>query len=463
MEKIETILTNCISEIKSGKATIAKCLDRYPSRRQELEPLLKMALNIQEPPSLQLDMSYKQAAKARLLQQIRASKQKKSRPFTDLFSFGLPQQYVWARIAISVLVVVIVMSMLAGGTAYAARGSLPGDFLYPVKIGTEDARLLIAGDSSAKAELNLEFAQTRLVEMSKLATRDEEKTELAVNGYRRSLDAARQQIRGISDASTLSDLLNHALEDVQKQTVFCDNAVDANPAYLGPVNEASTLAINGQVELLEMLAQRNILQAARINLDAMQNRLQRAQLKATGNQYQTMKEVLLQYQQFNQLGEQILQSAQASNNYNTEIEALSLQALSSYLDTLNGIAQEVPQEYQNTIEVCRQMTLQFQTQARYRYQRQGDSGPGPQSQTPGNSGGSITGQGGQPTPQYQGGTGNTGNETSNPTTAPSSEATGNTGSGAGTGFGSGTNSGGEGIGGTTSDAGTTGLTGGQKP
>ena len=69
MENIETILTNCIKEIKMGKATLAECLNRYPSKKQELEPLLKVALNIQEPPAFKLDCSYKQAAKVQLLQQ----------------------------------------------------------------------------------------------------------------------------------------------------------------------------------------------------------------------------------------------------------------------------------------------------------------------------------------------------------------------------------------------------------
>ncbi|MFC1994913.1 DUF5667 domain-containing protein [Chloroflexota bacterium] len=372
MEKTETILTNCIREIKSGKATLAECLDRYPSMRQELEPLLKMALNIRELPAFNLDSSYKQATKARLLQQIRFSKQEKPRPFTDIFNFGLPPQLVWARVAVSLLVVVILISMLAGGTAYAAKGSLPGDLLYPVKIGTEDVRLLIAGNSPVKAELSLEFANVRLVEMSKLANRDQEKAGLAVNGYRGNLAAAREQIRKISDASSLSNLIDRALDDVQNQVVFCDSIIDTNPAYAGPVNEASTLAINQQVDFLEMLAQQNILRAVQINLNAMQNRLQRAQVKANGNQYETMQEALLQYQQFNRLGEQILQSAQTSNNHNTEIEALSLQALTRYLDTLNDISQQVPLEYQSSIETSRQMTLQFQTQARHRYQKQGN-------------------------------------------------------------------------------------------
>lgn len=453
MENIETIVTNCIREIKSGKATLAECLNRYPSRSQELEALLEVALNIQEPPAFELDSSYKQAAKARLLQQIKDAKQEKSWSLSDIFSFGLPPQLAWARITVSVVVVLIVISMLAGGIAYAAQDSLPGDSLYPVKIRTEDIRLMTARNSADKAELNLKFAQTRLVEMSKLANSNEEKTELAVNGYRDNLDAAMAQIRRISDASTLSNSLAGALEDIQNQIIFCDNAMDASPAYLGPLRGANTLSTNEQVELLKMLSQQNILQSAQINLNAMQNRLQRAQTLANDNRYETMQGVLLQYQQLAQLGQQILQSAETANNHSFEIEELSLQALSSCLDILDGISQQLPQEHQNSIELCRQLTLQFEAEARHSYQKQGNPDSSPEEPHSENSGSSTTGQSSQTAPQYEGDNGNADTE------APSSGTGGN---GNGTGSGSGTGSGGADGGGASSPGGETGSAYDQK-
>jgi len=442
LEKIEIILTQCIKDIKSGRATLAECLNRYPSRRQELEPLLKVALNIQEPPVIELESSYKQAAKARLLQQIRTAKPEKSRSLTDIFSFGLPQRFVWARVAVFVVVALIVLSMLGGGTVYASQNSLPGELLYPVKTGIEDVRLFFAGSSAAKAELNLQFAQTRLEEMSRLAVSNEERTQMAVNGYRSNLDAAREQIRNIASTSTRYTLLNRALEDMQNQMGFCDSVIDVNPAYLEPVREASALCISEQVQLLTMLAQQNNVEAAQINLAAMQNRLQRAQAKAEGGNYQTMEEVLLQYREFNRLGEQLLQTAQATNNHNTEIEELSLAALSGYLNTINSISQQVPPEYRNSVEACRQATLQFQTQARHRYQNQGDAGTGIDGPLSGNGDGSTAGQGGQTNPQAPGGTGNTGNETPNSTMSPSQGTGGYTDSGNGTESGGGASSGG---------------------
>ncbi|UCD10185.1 MAG: hypothetical protein JSU79_05990 [Dehalococcoidales bacterium] len=385
MEKIETILTDCIRDIKSGKATLAECLDRYDSRRNELEPLLKMALSVHELPEFKLNSSHKQAVKTQMLYNIQFTRQKNSRSFTDIFSFGIPYQSRWARVAVSIIVVVILLSTLAGGTAYAAQDSLPGDFLYPVKVRTEDARLLMAGDESNKAKLSLNFAQTRLDEMSELMKTDQERVGLIVDGYKANLNTAFQQIQKVTNTSDQADLLIEASEKMQFQLEFCDNVIDGNPATSKPVYQVSNLTISQKVQFLRMLSQLNTLKAVQLNFGAMENRIRRARSKADGSQYQAMQESLLQYQQFNRLGEQILRNAQISNNQKAEIETLSEQALSSYLDIIDSFSQEVPQKYQESLETCRQMTRQFQTQARHKYQEQGstDSGPGGDTDNPG--------------------------------------------------------------------------------
>ena len=437
MDKLEITLTNCIKEIKAGKATLAECLDRYPSMRRELEPLLKIALNIQEPPVAKLDNSYKQASRTRLLRQIRDSEYKKPRSITGIFNFGVFRQFVWARVVVSVLAVVVAISMLVGGTVYAAQDSLPGEMLYPVKTATEDAGLLIAGDPSAKAKLNLQFAQTRLVEMSVVANVSNERAEMAVDGYRGNLNAAREQIIA-TDTSSVSGLLDLALSDIGNQMVFCDNVIDSKPKYLGSVEEASSLTIGAQLEFIRMLEQQNILQATEINLNAMQNRLQRAQAKSANSEFGIMQGALLQYQQFNQLGEEILQRAQGANNQSTEVEALSLQLLPGFLDSLNSIAHDSPQEYQDTIELCRQTTQQFRERAGYRYQY----GQGPQPQTSESGDGFSAGQGGQGIPEYQGG--NAGSGAPDDTSTPSPGAGGDSGSNSGS-NGSGGSGGGNGF------------------
>jgi hypothetical protein len=416
LENIEIILTNCIQEIRTGKATLKECLERYPSLRSELEPLLKMALNIQEPPALQLDPGYKQSAKAQLLRQIRSTKQKKPRTWKDIISFGLPPQLVWARVMVTILISVIVISMLGGSTAYASQGSLPGEMLYPVKVSTEEIRIWMAGKNVDKAELNLEFAQNRLKELSKLAARNSNKTGLAVEGYKNNLQSADSYIQSILDASTLAGVLEKHSEKIGGQISFCDSLFDTNYSDNPSLQDAASLAVKEQINLLTELAQQNNLQAAQLNLNMMHNRLQRAQTKANERQYQAMCKAMLQYQQFNELGQQILEDAHYTQSQAANVENISAVMLQSCLETINTMSQQVPQEYQNIIESSRHITIQFQNRAHYGYRDQrganGGAGQGHNTTTSNDDSGDNTQQCPTATFQPQGNTNNTGSNNS---------------------------------------------------
>ncbi|GAG33406.1 unnamed protein product, partial [marine sediment metagenome] len=52
----------------------------------------------------------------------------------------------------------------AGATVYAAQAALPGDVLYPVKIGLEDAQVALSTSQATGAQLHLDFAQNRMEE-----------------------------------------------------------------------------------------------------------------------------------------------------------------------------------------------------------------------------------------------------------------------------------------------------------
>jgi hypothetical protein len=444
LEKIETVLTDCIKEIKSGKATLAECLERYPSQRHELEPLLILALNIQEPPAFTLDPTYKRSAKDQLLRQIRTSKPANSRSWTDIFSFGLPRQQVWARFAVAVVIGVIVISVLGGSTAYASQSSVPGDVLYPVKTQTEEVRLWMAGDSADKTDLNLDFARTRLFELSQLAIRNSDKIEMAVKGYRDNLKAAESNTQSITDSAVLARVLERYALKLGEQITFCDNLIDIYSVDNTAIQEASALAIDQQIINLTGLAQQNILLAAQVNFNMMQNRLQRAQVKAGERQYAAMRPAILQYQKFNHLGEQILQGAHNTQNQALEIDKLSATALQSYLETLDSISQQVPREYQNTLKAAQAMTAQFQEQARHGYQYRGESdgGPnrGPDTVPSVEDNNNTTQESPTTTTQSQAGLESTGNMPAN-TPTPTQGAGGNSGEGSGAGGGPGSGSG----------------------
>ncbi len=412
MEKVEIIVTDCIREIKAGRATLAECLDRYPEKRYEIEPLLNIALNIQEPVPFTLDNDYKRAARVSLLQQIRTVNTERSEPFKNIRGFFIQPQFSRVRIAAFIVVAVIVISMLAGGTVYAAQGSLPGDLVYPVKTTSEDVRLFFTGDISDKAELNLEFARTRLEEMSKLANTSEGKIEITVQGYQSKLEAAIRQIRGITDTSTRTRMLERVLENLQYQTAFCDEVIDAAPIYAGPVREADNLSVNFRAQFMEMLSQDDVLQAVQMNMNAMENRLQRAWSQATGHQYQSMQQALDQFREFNRVAVQIVENTRSNGSQSILRDIVDSQTLSGYLGILDSMSQQVPGKYISDIETSREMVLQFQTQMYHEYQQKDGSGWDVDGKNSGNGKGTDVDHDNTGVPQNQGG--DTGTDTETP-------------------------------------------------
>lgn len=63
---------------------------------------------------------------------------------------------------------VVVIALLLGSAVAISRNALPGSTLYGVKRASENAQLALAPSSSARARLNLSFAETRLEEVQAL-------------------------------------------------------------------------------------------------------------------------------------------------------------------------------------------------------------------------------------------------------------------------------------------------------
>ena len=68
------------------------------------------------------------------------------------------------RLAAIFAVLLIALSSI-GGTAYAAQASQPDDFLYPVKILTEDIQIGLENDPEDRLDLFSSFASRRLAEI----------------------------------------------------------------------------------------------------------------------------------------------------------------------------------------------------------------------------------------------------------------------------------------------------------
>ncbi|MGQ9546284.1 MAG: DUF5667 domain-containing protein [Dehalococcoidia bacterium] len=85
---------------------------------------------------------------------------------------------------IAAIVVTVVAISVTGGTVYAAQDSLPGEALYPVKVGVERATMMLAGNDLARAERALDFAGKRVREIIALTERGRKgDLELAAERY----------------------------------------------------------------------------------------------------------------------------------------------------------------------------------------------------------------------------------------------------------------------------------------
>jgi hypothetical protein len=47
--RIEILVDTCVSDLRSGRATMEQCLSRYPDLRREIEPLLRIAMRLAAP------------------------------------------------------------------------------------------------------------------------------------------------------------------------------------------------------------------------------------------------------------------------------------------------------------------------------------------------------------------------------------------------------------------------------
>ena len=93
----------------------------------------------------------------------------------------------------AVLAVAVAITGMGGGVVLAAD-TLPGDFLYPVKLLSEDVRLALTPDPAGRAELEMAFVSLRVQEMARLAQQGQEVPQAVVVRMTRQMEQAMVEI-----------------------------------------------------------------------------------------------------------------------------------------------------------------------------------------------------------------------------------------------------------------------------
>ncbi|MDB5225246.1 MAG: hypothetical protein JWL87_198 [Candidatus Adlerbacteria bacterium] len=120
-----------------------------------------------EAAKLAMTPAEKSAMKARIFGAPSPQAAPKQSPYF-IFSF----QFVQARVLAPAMVLLVVF--VGASTAGAAQGSLPGDFLYPIKVSiNETVEIALATTPVAKAEVSAKLAERRVEEAETLAAQGE--------------------------------------------------------------------------------------------------------------------------------------------------------------------------------------------------------------------------------------------------------------------------------------------------
>ncbi len=195
----EAILDECLDQVNRGESLEA-CVAQFPTLATELEPMLRLALQLQalrqdqEPSPVALQAGRQKLLSASVgLKRARESQARRGR-----IPLRLSLQPLMRRsLATIALVALLLVTVLGGGTIAASAKSLPGDALYPVKRLTEEFQLLLTLDREAKAQLVQKLDERRREEAKAIAS-SQRIAEMAFRGRVESMDGTRWTIAGIA-------------------------------------------------------------------------------------------------------------------------------------------------------------------------------------------------------------------------------------------------------------------------
>ena len=150
--EFDDILNECLERLLVKGETVEQCLASYPERAAELKPLLEMALATKKVSAIQPRPEFRARARYQLSSALQSTKSK--RPFLG-----------WQPRWMTAIAIVLALLLAGGGTVAAAANSMPDEPLYPVKIASEQAQLVLTPSTQGKAELYARLVDKRVAEI----------------------------------------------------------------------------------------------------------------------------------------------------------------------------------------------------------------------------------------------------------------------------------------------------------
>jgi hypothetical protein len=172
-DRFEAVLDESISALQAG-IPIEEILAEVPDYATELRPLLYAATLLADPKPELAPEETKAALRSHYMEQVLElppvppSLGDKIGAISRIFKRRVTREAVISDLITITITVVLTLLMGALLLAYAARSSIPGDFLYGIKILSENIQLSLVFDEQGKADLQDQFNQRRLPEIERL-------------------------------------------------------------------------------------------------------------------------------------------------------------------------------------------------------------------------------------------------------------------------------------------------------
>ena len=250
MEKdFDSILDKCLSQIRTGKVDVKSCLNQYPEHAARLRPLLETAALLWQKPQPQPRPEAVSRGEQLMLGRVAEKRSSKAlrkglvRTIGDKIDIGrsgpggssfLPPR--WRPRWVGVVAGILALFMLSGGVVAASSYSMPGELLYPVKIATEQTRLVLTPSEVGKAKLHITLAGHRMEEIAEMSRRGQaEQVAKLVPMVVRHLEEAKQVIMVIGEGKDAQELKTKLEESAVQQLAGLEGALEQATEDTKPV------------------------------------------------------------------------------------------------------------------------------------------------------------------------------------------------------------------------------------
>lgn len=173
-DSFESILDESISALQAG-VPIEEILAETPEYATELRPLLFAATVLADPNPQLVPEERKSALRDKYMQQIATLPAVTSPTLTEkvqaifrIMRRRLTRQTVFSDLITITVTILLTLIMTLLILSYAARDTLPGDFLYSLKRAAENIQLSLTFAASDRAVLGETFNQRRMAEIEQL-------------------------------------------------------------------------------------------------------------------------------------------------------------------------------------------------------------------------------------------------------------------------------------------------------